>query len=152
MPAAGSSEAVFGQGDVTVLGPDGAVVDRVALGGRAETNIAFGPRGSGRIYVVEDELWQRETYDVGAWTGSRRTASASVDKRNGSRIQSHGIPSRSWEEEATVPARETEFRCSNAPYAQALSGARSLLAAEGAELAGAPGMRIEIDVITHAGE
>lgn len=57
---------VFGQGDVTVLGADGAVVDRVELVGRAPTNIAFGPPGSGRIYVVEDELGQMEAYDVGA--------------------------------------------------------------------------------------
>jgi gluconolactonase len=56
---------VFGQGDVTVLAPDGTVHERLKLVGRAPTNIAFGERGEGRIYVVEDELGQIEAYDVG---------------------------------------------------------------------------------------
>lgn len=57
--------AVFGQGDVTVLGPDGAVVDRMALEGRAPTNVAFGKPGEQRLYVVEDEHGTIEVYDVG---------------------------------------------------------------------------------------
>ena len=56
---------VFGQGDVTVLGPDGAVLERIAVQGAAPSNIAFGPKGEGRIYVVEDEHGQMETFDVG---------------------------------------------------------------------------------------
>jgi gluconolactonase len=56
---------VFGQGDVTVLAPDGAVVERLPLVGRNPTNLAFGAPGEGRIYVVEDELGQMEAYDVG---------------------------------------------------------------------------------------
>jgi gluconolactonase len=57
--------AVFGQGDVTVLGRDGGAVERLPLLGKAPTNVAFGPPGEGRIYVVEDELGQMEVYDVG---------------------------------------------------------------------------------------
>ena len=56
---------VFGQGDVTVLAADGAVVDRIKLLGRAPTNAAFGPVGSKRLYVVEDEHGRIEAYDVG---------------------------------------------------------------------------------------
>jgi gluconolactonase len=56
---------VFGQGDVTVIGPDGGVTERIKLQGAAPTNIAFGRPGEGRIYVVEDEHGQMETYDVG---------------------------------------------------------------------------------------
>ena len=56
---------VFGQGDVTVLGPEGDVLERIATQGAAPSNIAFGPPGEGRIYVVEDERGRMETYDVG---------------------------------------------------------------------------------------
>jgi gluconolactonase len=57
--------AVFGQGDVTVLGPDGATVERMRLEGRAPTNVAFGRDGEQRLYVVEDEFGTIEVYDVG---------------------------------------------------------------------------------------
>jgi len=56
--------AVFGQGDVTVLGPDGAPVARMPLEGRAPTNVTFGKPGEQRIYVVEDEFGTIEAYDV----------------------------------------------------------------------------------------
>jgi gluconolactonase len=56
--------AVFGQGDVTVLGPDGVPVARMALEGRAPTNVTFGKPGEQRIYVVEDEFGTIEVYDV----------------------------------------------------------------------------------------
>ena len=36
---------VYGQGDVTVLGPDGSVSERIATLGRLPTNIAFAPAG-----------------------------------------------------------------------------------------------------------
>jgi gluconolactonase len=58
--------AVFGQGDVTVLGPDGAPTERLSLAGRAPTNLAFGKPGERRIYVVEDEFGTIEAYDVDA--------------------------------------------------------------------------------------
>ena len=57
--------AVFGQGDVTVLGGDGAVLEHRPLLGKAPTNVAFGRRGTNSLYVVEDELGQIECYDVG---------------------------------------------------------------------------------------
>jgi gluconolactonase len=56
---------VFGQGDVTVLGPDGAVVDRIKTDGSFPTNLAFGPPGSQKIYVTEDEKGTFEVFEVG---------------------------------------------------------------------------------------
>jgi gluconolactonase len=56
---------VFGQGDVTVLGKDGSVVDRIKTRGRMPTNCAFGPRGSKKLYVTEDEYGVLEVFDVG---------------------------------------------------------------------------------------
>ena len=56
---------VFGQGDVTVLAPDGAVAERIELAGLMPTNLAFGPPGSQRIYVTEDEHGTLEVCDVG---------------------------------------------------------------------------------------
>jgi len=57
--------AVFGQGDVTVLSTDGAVVRRIKTTGSMPTNLAFGPAGSHSITVTEDELGQLERLDVG---------------------------------------------------------------------------------------
>jgi gluconolactonase len=54
---------VFGQGDVTVLEPDGSVERRIKLPGRSPTNVAFG--GHGRIYVVEGERGTMESLAVG---------------------------------------------------------------------------------------
>jgi gluconolactonase len=56
---------VFGQADVTVLDQDGATVRRIPTQGTSPTNVAFGPRGGGKIFVVEDELGQMEVFDVG---------------------------------------------------------------------------------------
>lgn len=55
---------VYGQADVTVLGHDGEVVDRIATEGTAPTNVAFGPGGEHRIYVTEHELGRIEVFDV----------------------------------------------------------------------------------------
>jgi len=57
--------AVFGQGDVTVLGTDGSTVDRLPVTGRAPTNVAFGRTGEGQLYVVEDEFGTIEVLEVG---------------------------------------------------------------------------------------
>ena len=57
---------VFGQGDVTILDGNGAVARRIALAGKAPTNVAFGPRGQRRIYVTENEHGTIEAYDVDA--------------------------------------------------------------------------------------
>lgn len=56
--------AVFGQGDVTVLGRDGRVVQRLKVNGSLPTNLAFGPPGSRRIYVTEVETGTVQVLDV----------------------------------------------------------------------------------------
>lgn len=57
--------AVYGQGDVTVLSPEGKVVDRLPTAGKLPTNVAFALPGEKKIYVTEDELGQVEVFGVG---------------------------------------------------------------------------------------
>jgi len=57
--------AVFGQGHVADVAPDGAVVRRIWTAGALPTNLAFGPGGDRRIYVTEDEYGAVEVFDVG---------------------------------------------------------------------------------------
>ncbi len=57
--------AVLGQGDITVLAPDGSLDRRIKLPGHWPTNVAFGPPGDGRIYIVEDERGTLEARTVG---------------------------------------------------------------------------------------
>lgn len=52
--------AVFGEGDVAVVGPDGGVMDRLRTVGKEPTNVAFGAPGERRLYVTETELGQVE--------------------------------------------------------------------------------------------
>ena len=52
------------QGDVTVLGPAGSVVHRIKTEGNFPTNLCFGPPGSKKIYVTEDEKGTMEVFDV----------------------------------------------------------------------------------------
>ena len=56
--------AVFGQGDITVLNPDGSVDHRIPVDGRSPTNVTFGPDGEKKIYVVEDEHGSLSSIDV----------------------------------------------------------------------------------------
>ena len=58
--------AVFGQGDVTVLGPDGRVVDRIPTHGARPTNVAFAHGGAPRLVVTEVEAGTLEVHDVPA--------------------------------------------------------------------------------------
>ena len=58
--------AVFGQGDVTVLNPDGSWDRRIPLEGKSPTNVAFGLGGDQRIFVTEDELGQLTVHEVDA--------------------------------------------------------------------------------------
>jgi gluconolactonase len=69
--------AVFGQGDVTVLGKDGEVVKRIATRGKLPTNVAFALPGKRRIHVTEYEYGQMETFEVDCdgfplWDGRKR--------------------------------------------------------------------------------
>jgi gluconolactonase len=56
--------AVFGQGDVTVLGTDGKVVRRIKTAGSMPTNLAFGPNSEKKIYVTEVETGSVQILDV----------------------------------------------------------------------------------------
>lgn len=55
---------VFGQGDVTVLGRDGSVVNRIETDGIRPTNLCFGKPGQKRIFVTEAETGTIQVYDV----------------------------------------------------------------------------------------
>jgi gluconolactonase len=56
--------AVFGQGDVTVLGLRGQVVRRIPTSGILPTNVAFALPHQQRIHVTEYEHGQMETFRV----------------------------------------------------------------------------------------
>jgi gluconolactonase len=74
--------AVFGQGDVTVLGPDGSVRRRIRTAGRKPTNVAFGLPGDQRIYVTEDELGSMEVFDAGTGGLPLHDGTASANARS----------------------------------------------------------------------
>jgi gluconolactonase len=56
--------AVFGQGDITVLGLSGEVVKRIPTSGILPTNVAFALPQAHRIHVTEYEHGQMETFSV----------------------------------------------------------------------------------------
>jgi gluconolactonase len=56
--------AVVGQGDVTVVDTDGAIVERIPVGGQQPTNVAFGPNNSGDIYVTVKDAGTLERHHV----------------------------------------------------------------------------------------
>jgi len=56
--------AVYGQGHIAVLAPDGTLVERIATKGAKPTNLAFGAPGERKIYVTEDEYGVLEAIDV----------------------------------------------------------------------------------------
>jgi len=58
--------AVFGQGDVTVLDPQGEVMRRIETPGKQTTNVCFGFGDSEDIYVTEYERGHLERFDAGA--------------------------------------------------------------------------------------
>ncbi len=69
--------AVFGQGDVTVLGTKGEVVERIPTQGRLPTNVAFALPGERRIHVTEFQYGQMEVFPVSRdglplWDGRKR--------------------------------------------------------------------------------
>jgi gluconolactonase len=55
---------VYGHGDVTVLGTDGKVVQRLPTRGGLPTHVAFGLPGQKRLYVTEYQFGQREVFPV----------------------------------------------------------------------------------------
>jgi gluconolactonase len=57
--------AVVGQGDVTVVDTAGNIVERISVGGEQPTNVAFGPKGSGDIYVTVKDAGTLERHHVG---------------------------------------------------------------------------------------
>lgn len=57
--------AVYGQGDITVLGKKGDVVKRIRTKGSRPTNCAFGPRGSKKLYITEIEFGAMEVLHIG---------------------------------------------------------------------------------------
>jgi gluconolactonase len=69
--------AVFGQGDVTVLGLNGEVVERISTHGLLPTNVAFALPGQHRIHVTEFQYGQVEAFPVSRdglplWDGAKR--------------------------------------------------------------------------------
>jgi gluconolactonase len=58
--------AVYGQGDVTVLGKDGKVLERIPTPANLPTNVCFGLPGQKKIYVTEYELGHLECFEVDA--------------------------------------------------------------------------------------
>ena len=75
--------AVFGQGDVTVVGTNGEVVERISTQGQLPTNVAFGLSGQHRIHVTEFEYGQMEVFPVSCdglslWDGVRRREGVSL--------------------------------------------------------------------------
>ena len=56
--------AVYGQGEVVVLGMDGKVADRMLTRGSLPTNVAFGLSREKNLYVTEYELGQLEIFPV----------------------------------------------------------------------------------------
>jgi gluconolactonase len=73
--------AVFGQGDITVLGTNGDVVERIATQGILPTNVAFALPGKHRIHVTEYQFGQMEIFPLNCdglrlWDGAPRERSA----------------------------------------------------------------------------
>jgi gluconolactonase len=56
--------AVLGQSHICVLSPEGAVVKRIKTQGHMATNVAFGPKGSGKLYVSETEFGVIELHEI----------------------------------------------------------------------------------------
>lgn len=68
--------AVFGQRDVTILGTNGEVAQRIPTAGKLPTNVAFALPGRQRIHVTEYEFGLMEAFDVASdglplWSGPK---------------------------------------------------------------------------------
>jgi gluconolactonase len=74
--------AVFGQGDITILGLQGEVVSRIPTLGMLPTNLAFAASGACRIFVTEYEHAQMEIHTTDSnglrlWDGRKRVLTQS---------------------------------------------------------------------------
>lgn len=56
--------AVYGEGNIAVVGPDGSVEDRIATEGQNPSNVAWGPDGDRRLFVTEHQLGQIELHET----------------------------------------------------------------------------------------
>ena len=56
--------AVYGEGCITVLDPNGKVVQRIMTRGRFPTNLAFSPYGVKKIYITEGEFGSMEVHSA----------------------------------------------------------------------------------------
>ena len=75
--------AVFGQQDVTVLGKNGEVVERIHTADKLPTNVAFALPGHKRIHVTEYEFGRMEAFDVATdglplWAGPKASGAAAI--------------------------------------------------------------------------
>ena len=80
--------AVFGQGDVTVLGTDGEVLTRIPTQGALPTNVAFALPGMRSIHVTEYQYAQVETFFVECdglrlWDGRASSKAANHGRSKG---------------------------------------------------------------------
>ena len=50
---------------MTVVDTTGNIVERIPVGGEQPTNVAFGPKGSGYIYVTVKDAGTLERHHVG---------------------------------------------------------------------------------------
>ena len=69
--------AVFGQGDVTVLGTSGDVVDRITTQGQLPTNVAFALPRKHQLHVTDFQYGQMEVFPMSCdglplWDGVKR--------------------------------------------------------------------------------
>ncbi len=82
--------AVFGQGDVTILGRDGSVLRRVPTLGMLPTNIAFALPGERRFHVTEYEHGRVEVFlaecdGLALWNGQENAEINHIRESSGGR-------------------------------------------------------------------
>ena len=56
--------AIFGQGHVACVSPEGVISRNLVTRGSCPTNVAFGPAGSNRLYVTEYQRGRIETFEL----------------------------------------------------------------------------------------
>jgi gluconolactonase len=56
--------AIYGQGQVCIVSPEGSILQRIPTAGIRPSNVAFGPKGEKKIYVTEGELGNLECFEA----------------------------------------------------------------------------------------